>query len=112
MRHAAVLLREDFLFVFYTRMGDAPERILMSTLKLTKGLKTRFLSKPIEVLRPKLDYEGINYPVSPSRFGPGVEVCQLRDPFVFEENGKTYLFYSVAGEMGIAAAEMKINLAQ
>jgi hypothetical protein len=110
MRHAAVLLRGDFLVVFYTRMGDAPERIFMSTLKLTNGLKSRFLSQPIEVLRPELDYEGINYPVSPSRFGPAVEVCQLRDPSVFEEKGKTYLFYSVAGEMGIAAAEMKINL--
>lgn len=112
MRHAAVLLRGDLLIVFYTRMGDAPERILMSTLKLTNGLKDRALSQSMEILRPELDYEGIQYPVSPSMFGSAVEVCQLRDPAVFEEKGKTYLFYSVAGEMNIAIAEMKINLIQ
>jgi hypothetical protein len=29
---------------------------------------------------------------------------------VFEENGHTYLFYSVAGEMGIAMAELEIRM--
>jgi hypothetical protein len=29
---------------------------------------------------------------------------QLRDPGVFEEAGKTYLFYSICGEQGLAAA--------
>ena len=31
---------------------------------------------------------------------------QLRDPAIFEENGKTYLFYSICGEQGIAAARI------
>lgn len=112
MRHAAVLLRGDLLIVFYTRTGDAPERILMSTLKLSNSMKTRALSLPMEILRPELDYEGIQYRVTASKVGPAVEVCQLRDPAVFEEKGKTYIFYSVAGEMGIAIAEIKINLDQ
>ena len=35
---------------------------------------------------------------------------QLRDPCIFEENGHTYLFYTVAGEMGIAMAELDITM--
>jgi hypothetical protein len=30
----------------------------------------------------------------------------LRDPALFEENGKVYLFYSVCGEQGIGAADI------
>jgi hypothetical protein len=33
-------------------------------------------------------------------------VHQLRDPAVYEEDGRTYLLYSVAGESGIAMAEL------
>ena len=36
-------------------------------------------------------------------------VRQLRDPFVFREDGKTYLFYAVAGETGIAMAELQMR---
>jgi hypothetical protein len=32
---------------------------------------------------------------------------QLRDPAIFEEkDGRTYLFYSICGEQGLAAAEL------
>jgi hypothetical protein len=34
----------------------------------------------------------------------------LRDPCIFQEEGKTYLFYSIAGEMGIAMAELEITM--
>jgi hypothetical protein len=33
-------------------------------------------------------------------------VNQLRDPAVFDENGRTFLLYAVAGESGIAIAEV------
>ena len=33
-------------------------------------------------------------------------VHQLRDPFVYEDDGRVYLFYSVAGEQGIGLAEI------
>ena len=46
-------------------------------------------------------------PLEPSKAGPAqVRVRQLRDPAVFREGAKTYLFYSVAGESGIAIAEL------
>jgi hypothetical protein len=34
-------------------------------------------------------------------------VRQLRDPAIFREDGRTWLLYSVAGENGIAIAELK-----
>ena len=33
-------------------------------------------------------------------------VNQLRDPATFEEAGRTYLLYSIAGERGIAIAQL------
>jgi hypothetical protein len=34
---------------------------------------------------------------------------QLRDPTVFEENGRAYLLYSICGGQGIAGAELTIR---
>ncbi|TSC69223.1 MAG: Uncharacterized protein G01um101456_290 [Parcubacteria group bacterium Gr01-1014_56] len=109
-RHEAVLLKGDTLLVFYSRVGDAPERILLSTMKLTGAPSTWTLSQPIEVLRPTTAYEGAAQPVKYSEAGGAVGANQLRDPYVFEENGKTYLFYSIAGESGIAMAEITYEL--
>lgn len=107
MRHAAVLLRGDELLLFYTIVGHAPERILMSTVYLNR--KEWIISEAEEIARPQEVYEGIDCPIEPSEFGmKKIRVHQLRDPAVYEENGKTYLLYSVAGEQGIAIAEIKI----
>ena len=34
---------------------------------------------------------------------------QLRDPFLFEENGHAYLLYAVSGEAGIGIAKLEIE---
>jgi hypothetical protein len=61
----------------------------------------------VVVLEPELEYEGGNLPRVPSVRGLAREpACQLRDPAIFRENGHTYLLYSVAGEHGIAIAEL------
>ncbi len=57
----------------------------------------------VTVLQPELDYEGARLPLQPSRHGP---VRQLRDPATYQEGAKIYLLYSVAGESGIAIAEL------
>ncbi|MFO7898944.1 MAG: hypothetical protein R6V58_07775 [Planctomycetota bacterium] len=110
MRHAAVLVRGDTLLVFYSRGGDRPERILLSTVKLTDDWTEWTASKPIDVLRPEKEYEGIEYKLRPSRWGSGTKVQELRDPCIFEEDGQVYLFYTIAGEMGIAMAELEIGI--
>ncbi len=110
IRHTALLERDGFLLVFHTKYGEAPERILVSTVRLGPDWSKWIASEPLEVIRPEKDYEGIRYPLKPSQAGMAIEVCQLRDPCIFEENGKVYLFYSIAGEMGIAMAELKITM--
>jgi hypothetical protein len=107
MRHAALTLDGSMLSVFYTNVGDCPERILLSTLDLTPDWWNWVASAPVVVVEPERDYEGAHLPRVPSVRGLVSEpVCQLRDPALFREHGHTYLLYAVAGERGIAIAEL------
>lgn len=107
MRHAALLLRNKKLYAFWTQVGDAPERILLSTIDLAGDWREWRESEPIEVLRPERDWEGANAPLEPSiRSTAYGQVNQLRDPAIFEENGRVFLLYAVAGESAIAIAEL------
>ena len=107
MRHAALLQRGDTLYVFWTQVGDVPERLLLSTIALSDDWTTWSETDPVEVLRPERDWEGADAPLVPSvRSTAYGHVNQLRDPAIYEENGRTYLLYAVAGESGIALAEV------
>ena len=107
MRHSAVLLRGNSLHVFWTQVGDVPERILLSIIDLRGDWMGWRESEPIEILRPQRPWEGADAPLEPSirsvAYGP---VNQLRDPAIYTEGERTYLLYAVAGESGIAIAEI------
>ena len=110
MRHAAFLKRGNALFVFWTQVGHAPETMLLSTIDLSGDWMKWRESSPVEVLRPARVWEGADAPVTPSvRSTAYGHVNQLRDPAVYEEDGRTYLLYAVAGESGIAIAEVVFN---
>lgn len=111
-RHVAVRYDGDHLTVFFSRVDEneidpeAPERIHVTRIRLASDWNA-WKAGPIEdVLTPELPYEGIEFaPVS--RGGAQVNVRQLRDPAYFrDEDGREYLLYSVAGEMGLAIAEI------
>ena len=106
-RHLALQKSGRWLRVFYTRRGDAPERILHGTIDLAEDWRNWTVRGETELLRPQTDFEGAGLPVRPSRDGAaqGKENA-LRDPAIFEENGRTWLLYAVAGESGIALAEI------
>lgn len=108
MRHSALLLEGERLTVLYTDVGDAPESILRATIDLSPDWRAWRESAPELVLRPELPYEGSELPLEPSVrglvHGP---VRQLRDPAIFREDGRVYLLYAVAGESGIAIAEVE-----
>jgi hypothetical protein len=110
VRHVGLLVRGTRLHVFFTAIGDAPERVLVSTIDLASDWTTWRATPPVEVVRPETGYECADLPVSPSEAGD-VEgrVRQIRDPFVFEERGQTFLFYSTCGEQGIAGATIAIR---
>ena len=110
MRHAALLKRDDILHVFWTQVGGAPESILLSSIDLSGDWQAWRDSPPIDVLRPKHAWEGADAPLVPSvRSTAYGQVNQLRDPAIFEENGRVYLLYAVAGESGIAIAELFLD---
>jgi hypothetical protein len=110
MRHCAVQQRGDTLFVYWTRVGDAPERILLSTVEMSGSWSEWRAGDPIDVLSPEHDWEGVDRPLVASvRDAINVRVRQLRDPAIFEEDGRTWLLYSVAGESGIAIAELHLD---
>jgi hypothetical protein len=110
MRHSAVMKRSGELWVFWTQVGEAPERILLSRIDLTGDWHSWKESTPIEILRPERSWEGADAPLVPSvRSTAYGQVNQLRDPAIFEEDGRVYLLYAVAGESGIAIAEILID---
>lgn len=106
VRHTGVVVEGDTLLVFFSRIGDAPEKLYLSTIDLRSAPSTWELSTPIEVLAPTLDYEGASRPATPSVKGPATNVNELRDPFVLADGAKRYLYYTVAGESGIAMADI------
>jgi hypothetical protein len=107
VRHVAVLLRGSTLYVFFSAIGDAPEKIMLSTIALAGDWQNWRASTPLEVLAPREQYECVDLSPTPSQAGEseGPERA-LRDPALFEENGKVFLFYSVCGEQGIGGAEI------
>ena len=110
MRHSALLKRGGALLVFFTRRGDAPEHILLSRIHLAGDWRTWTATPPVEVLRPERTWEGAGLPIEPSRGGAiDVPVNQLRDPAIYEEDGRVHLLYAVAGERGIALAEVHVE---
>jgi hypothetical protein len=110
MRHSALLVRESVLYVFWTQVGDVPERILLTTIDLSEDWMDWKESKTVEVLRPEESWEGADAPLEPSiRSVAYGHVNQLRDPAIYVENDDVFMLYAVAGESGIALAEIKFD---
>jgi hypothetical protein len=109
LRHVALALRGDVLHILFTRIGGAPEQILHSSIDLAYAEFGSWQpSFPADVvLAPELAWEGGDIAPTPSVGGPAPEdVCELRDPFLFEDvDGKSYLFYAGRGEDAIGVAE-------
>lgn len=110
-RHFAVRFRStDTLEVWLTRRGDRPERLQVATIDLDRHVdEWRPDPHPPEtVLWPEKRYEGGTLPLSTSTGGAADEPERaLRDPAIYEEDARTTVFYAVAGESGIAGAEVR-----
>jgi hypothetical protein len=110
VRHSAVRLVGDMLQVFYSRIGDCPERIMMSTIDLSVGDYDVWdpTYPPEEILQAELDWEGGDIPPSNSQGSTAPEnVNQLRDPCIFKDvDGTLYLFYCGRGEDAIGIAQI------
>ena len=108
MRHSALFIHKRALQVFWTEVGHTPEAILHSTIDLSSEWMDWKESSPVEILRPEFSWEGCDAPLAPSvRSTAYGHVNQLRDPAVYVENEIIYLLYAVAGESGIAIAQLE-----
>jgi hypothetical protein len=107
MRHSAVMKHNGDLLVFWTEVGQAPERVLLSRIDITGDWKGWKEGPAEEILQPERSWEGADAPLVPSIRSTAYGIVnQLRDPAILEEEGRVYLFYAVAGESGIALAEL------
>jgi hypothetical protein len=107
IRHVAVLCSDDRLELWFSRIGDCPERILYSSVSLGPDWRGWKAGPVSDVLAPELDWEGAGLAQAPSSIGAADDPENgLRDPFVFAEDGRRFLLYSGAGEQNIGLAEL------
>jgi hypothetical protein len=109
-RHHALWLRGDTLHVFFTRAGDRPERILHTTVDTRPDWRRWRVGEEQVVLEPEEPWEGADMPLVASERGQVMErVRQLRDPCIFEDEGRLHLVYAIAGEQGLALAQIELD---
>ena len=108
VRHKALWEHDGKLYVFFSRGGDTPEHIMVSRIEnLDDDWEEWRFTEPQTVLKPEKDYEGVDEPIETSSFGATYDfVHELRDPAIYEEDGRVYMLYSTAGEWAIAIAEL------
>jgi hypothetical protein len=108
VRHVALALRDNLLKVFFTRIGDAPESIYFGNIDLSRATLMWHIEDEELLLSPETEYEGVKFPIRKSQAGQATQPQRgIRDPAYFYEAGRSYVLYSVAGEQGIAIAELE-----
>ena len=109
VRHASFfLIEENTLLVLYSVIGSVQESILSTILIVDiENFKISFGNSHV-VRQPTTNEEGGFLPKKRSRKGKQINVRQLRDPFVFRDKGKTYLYYTGQGESLILGAMAEI----
>ena len=101
IRHAEVHVRDETLHIFYTCIGDCPERIFHVSVALSPDWTTWVATEPTLVLEPEQDWEGADLERSRSKIGAADKrLRELRDPCIFKDDDKTYLLYAGAAESG------------
>ena len=111
-RHLGLHRRGNTLHVFFSMIGHSPERILATSVDLSRSdwFNTAPAERAEEVLRPQLAWEGAQLPADYSRKGAAVTLENaLRDPFVFADEGRLYLFYAGGGEQAIGVARLTLD---
>jgi hypothetical protein len=109
IRHHSLLKVDENRFqLFYTvKEANPPERIFMTEFDATDpDWRDWTFSAAEEIMRPRLDWEGVNRPIKVSRSGGG-SGHELRDPYIFrDDDGTLYLYYSGQGEDAIGVAQL------
>ena len=84
-------------------------RIVYSQVKLGPDWTQWKPAPAAECLAPEKDWEGANLPLTAGKIGAvDKPIRALRDPALFEDSGKVYLLYAIAGESGLAISEVSL----
>ena len=125
-RHLSIYTRTHLdpsdtnVYAFYSSKFDSPERIFLTVIDTDNGSTNPADWSALgqeEILRPELDWEGINNVLEASSGGRATGVQEVRDPYVFEDDKGTadtsddelFLFYTGAGEEAIGVASLTFN---
>tara|TARA_R110001592_G_scaffold348004_1_gene641862 strand:- start:6064 stop:7548 length:1485 start_codon:yes stop_codon:yes gene_type:complete len=101
IRHSAIYVDKNILYIFYSKVGEAPESLYICVIKDWEIISN------YKFKEPEYDWEGSKQPKNNSRFGMALGfVNELRDPCIFKENEDLYLLYSYGGESGIAIGKL------
>lgn len=107
IRHVALNIYGQNLIVYYTKIGDMPERIFKSIVSLNQDLENLVAINESLVIFPSHEWEGSHLPLLPSKKGSSKRPENaIRDPAFFKDEGRSYLLYSIAGEYGIGIVEL------
>jgi hypothetical protein len=108
IRHVGVDVAGDRLVVYFSCVGHRPERILCTAVDLDGPPEGWRAHGVHEVLQPERAWEGADLPLAYSRGGISTtRVRELRDPAVYRDGERAWLIYSIAGEHGLALAELE-----
>jgi len=103
IRHTAVLVEDDKIYLFFSLIGELQESIYCCNLDINNFQ----ITNKYKLLKPTLKYEGFNFPKEKSKIGMEKKfVNQVRDPGIYINKSDKYLLYSVSGEKGIAIAKL------
>ena len=108
IRHGHVFAHQGRLHLTFSRIGDAPERLLQCELKPAEAWSDWSFGPVSEMLRPAPGWEGGDLPVAASVMGTVMErVNELRDPALFLDQGQVWIAYCGGGESGIGIARVE-----
>ena len=108
LRHPTACLRGYTLHLFFSCLGDRPEKIYHCAGNVSGDWNAWQFSKPEIVLTPERDWEGADLPVTTSIIGAAdTRLRELRDPGIFIDAEDAYLLYSGAGESNIGIARLE-----
>lgn len=110
-RHCHGLVKEDKLYIVYSNIGDRPEHIRLCIIQLDEDISKWDVLSDNALILPTFKHEGGDLPVVTSMPGSATRrfsqpVMELRDPYLFDLNGKVHILYSTQGERAIAYAQL------
>jgi len=104
LRHCALRGGTNWIEIYYTLIGDCPERVWRCRISVTDDGKWVYGPHEI-ILEPKYWWEGAELPKVASKKGMALAMENgVRDPAIVELEANAFITYAVAGEAGIGVA--------